>query len=1017
VRRWTREVWTALAALALAAAGAAAQPAPPRAAPRPNIVFILADDLGYGDLGVYGQRIIQTPNLDRLAAEGVRFTQFYAGSTVCAPSRSVLMTGRHMGHTRVRGNAGAGDYAAQTLAAGDVTVARVLQQAGYATALIGKWGLGEMGSEGEPNRHGFDEFYGVVNQTHAHNHYPDFLWRNREKVALRNVVTPVGAVPGAGYATARAEYANDLFFDEARAFIGRSKDRPFFLFLSLTVPHANNERARALGDGQEVPDYGPYAGQAWAEPLKGQAAMITRMDRHVGELLAQLKRLGIDERTLVIFTSDNGPHKEGGPAYDPDFFDANGPFSGIKRSLTDGGIRVPFIARWPGAITSGGVSPHVSYFGDVFATLAELAGGTAPAGLDGLSLVPTLLGRGTQATHPYLYWEFYEGGFSQAVLLDGRWKGIRLKSPAAPIQLYDLAHDPAEQTDRAGREPALVDRIRSTMRDAHVDNEYWKWPAERAAAAPAPRSDILVYGCTAGGITAAIQAKRMGKAVVMVCPERHLGGLTAGGLGWTDSGNKAVIGGLSREFYHRVWQHYQKPEAWRWQKREDYGNKGQGTAALDQAAGTMWIFEPHVAEGVFEAWVAELKIPVVRDAWLDRDKGVRKDGDRIASISTLDGRTYTAQIFIDATYEGDLMAAAGVDYHVGRESMKTYGEQWAGVQTGVLHHRHHFGVLKAPVSPYVVPGNPSSGLLPRISADPPGAFGEGDTKVQAYCFRLCLTQVPANRVPFPRPATYDPGQYELLLRIFDAGWRETFDKFDPIPNSKTDTNNHGPFSTDNIGRNWDYPEASYERRREIVQEHVDYQQGWLYFIANDPRVPEDVRAAMSAWGLARDEFVDNGHWPHQIYVREARRMVGRHVMTEHELLKRRPTPESVGMGSYGIDSHNIQRYVTPDGYVQNEGDIGVSTDGPYQISYGSLVPKRGQAANLLVPVAVSSSHVAYGSIRMEPVFMVLGQSAATAAALAIDGGLAVQEVPYERLRARLLADGQVLDYAGGSPPR
>jgi hypothetical protein len=363
------------------------------------------------------------------------------------------------------------------------------------------------------------------------------------------------------------------------------------------------------------------------------------------------------------------------------------------------------------------------------------------------------------------------------------------------------------------------------------------------------------------------------------------------------------------------------------------------------------------------------------------------------------------------------MAAAGVDYHVGRESTSAYGEQWAGVQIGVLHHRHHFGVLKSPVSAYRVPGNPASGLLPRISADPPGEFGAGDRKVQAYCFRLCLTRVPDNRVPFPRPATYDPRQYELLLRVFDAGWRETFDKFDPIPNAKTDTNNHGPFSTDNIGLNWDYPEASYERRRQIIQEHADYQQGWLYFIANDPRVPADVRTAMSAWGLAKDEFVESGHWPHQIYVREARRMVGRFVMTEHELLKKRPTPEPVGMGSYGIDSHNVQRYVTPDGQVQNEGDIGVPTNGPYQISYGSLVPKRGQTANLLVPVAVSSSHVAYGSIRMEPVFMVLGQSAATAAVLAIDGGLTVQDVPYERLRARLLADGQVLAYAGGTPAR
>ncbi len=529
--------------------------------------------------------------------------------------------------------------------------------------------------------------------------------------------------------------------------------------------------------------------------------------------------------------------------------------------------------------------------------------------------------------------------------------------------------------------------------------------------AAAPReADILIYGCTSAAVTAAVQASRMGKSALMVCPERHLGGLSAGGLGFTDTGNKAVIGGLSREFYHRVWKHYEKPEAWKWQKREEYGNRGQGTEAIDKGARTMWIFEPHVAENIFEEWIKEAKVPVIRNAWLDRAKGVRKQGDRIVSIRTLDGRTFAAKVFIDATYEGDLMAAAGVDYHVGRESMQTYGEKWAGVQTGVLHHRHHFGVLKTPISPYRIPGDPKSGVLPRISTEHPGNYGDGDKKVQAYCFRVCLTQVEANRVPFPKPAGYDPSQYELLLRIFEAGWRETFHKFDPIPNAKTDTNNHGPFSTDNIGRNWDYPEASYERRKEIIQEHITYQQGWFYFIANDPRVPADVRTAMAKWGLAKDEFTDNGNWPHQIYVREARRMIGKYVMTEHELLKRRPTPESVGMGSYGIDSHNVQRYITPEGYVQNEGDIGVSTQGPYQIAYGSLVPKKGQASNLLVPVCVSSSHIAYGSIRMEPVFMILGQSAATAAAMAIDGKMAVQDVPYDKLRARLLADGQILEY-------
>lgn len=522
--------------------------------------------------------------------------------------------------------------------------------------------------------------------------------------------------------------------------------------------------------------------------------------------------------------------------------------------------------------------------------------------------------------------------------------------------------------------------------------------------------DVVVYGGTAAAVTAAVQVRQMGKTVVVVSPDKHLGGLSSGGLGWTDSGNKAVVGGLARQFYHRVWQHYQQPDAWRWQSREAYGNRGQGTTAMDQTARTMWIFEPHVAEAAFDAWVKELEIPVVRDAWLDRAGGVRRDGRRITSITTLDGQTFAGRMFIDATYEGDLMAAAGVSYHVGREASSQYDEKWNGVQVGVLHHRHHFGVLKTPIDPYVVPGNPASGLLPRISSDPPGDYGAADHRVQAYCFRMCLTQAPENRVPFAKPEGYDPRQYELLGRIFDAGWRETFDKFDPIPNLKTDTNNHGPFSTDNIGFNYDYPEASYERRREIIREHEHYQKGLMYFIAYDPRVPEDVRREMSKWGLAKDEFTDNGHWPHQIYVREARRMVGRYVMTENELLKRRPTPESVGMGSYTMDSHNVQRYVTPEGHVQNEGDIGVSTNGPYQIAYGALVPKTEECQNLLVPVCVSASHIAYGSIRMEPVFMILGQSAATAAALALDRQVAVQEVDYAALRSRLLADGQVLEW-------
>ncbi|MCA9152877.1 MAG: FAD-dependent oxidoreductase, partial [Planctomycetales bacterium] len=459
---------------------------------------------------------------------------------------------------------------------------------------------------------------------------------------------------------------------------------------------------------------------------------------------------------------------------------------------------------------------------------------------------------------------------------------------------------------------------------------------------------------------------------------------------------------------HRIWLEYQHDDNWRWQAKHEYGNKGQGTPAIDGENRTMWIFEPHVAEKVFEDYVREFQIPVYSNEWLDRQHGVTKDGARIVSVTMLSGKTFVGKMFIDATYEGDLMAAAGVNYYVGREANSMYGEQWNGVQTGVLHHRHHFGVLKTPVSPYVVPGDPASGVLPRISTEPPGEYGTADKRIQAYCYRYCATDHPDNRLPFPRPAGYDSTQYELLLRVYQHGWRETFDKFDPIPNRKTDTNNHGPFSTDNIGMNYDYPEASYERRQEILDEHRRYQQGWLYFVANDPRVPRDVQEKMQRWGLAKDEFVDNDNWPHQIYVREARRMIGSFVMTEKQLTKKEPTPDSVGMGSYTIDSHNVQRYITPAGYVQNEGDIGVGIK-PYTIAYGALVPQREQCENLLVSVCVSASHIAFGSIRMEPVFMILGQSAATAASMAIDDNAAVQDVAYEQLKVRLLQDGQVLE--------
>ncbi|MEQ1849979.1 MAG: arylsulfatase [Chthoniobacteraceae bacterium] len=444
------------------------------AADRPNLIWVMADDLGYGDLGCYGQKVIQTPHLDRMAREGMRLTHFYAGATVCAPSRSVLMTGQHHGHTRVRGNAGDKNPAAQALREGDITVARVLKDAGYATALIGKWGLGDVGAAGSglPRKQGFDRFFGYLNQHHAHNHFPDYLWDEDSQRTLPNVVTRVGDA-GGGYATEARVFADDLFADEALRFVTGHKDRPFFLYWSMVVPHANNERTRVLKDGAEVPDYAPYADRDWPNPDKGQAAMITRLDGYIGRLLAELQRLGIAEKTLVIFTSDNGPHNESN--HDLARFAPSGPYTGIKRSLTDGGIRVPFIAWWPGKVPAGKESPHVGYFGDWMATAAELAGTTPPPDVDSISLVPTLLGKAdAQKTHEFLYWEFHEGGFKQAALFQGRWKGIRSGGPDAPVVLYDQQSDIAEKTDVASKHPAIAERIGAYLKTARTDLPDWE---------------------------------------------------------------------------------------------------------------------------------------------------------------------------------------------------------------------------------------------------------------------------------------------------------------------------------------------------------------------------------------------------------------------------------------------------------------------------------------------------------------------------------------------------------------
>ncbi len=519
--------------------------------------------------------------------------------------------------------------------------------------------------------------------------------------------------------------------------------------------------------------------------------------------------------------------------------------------------------------------------------------------------------------------------------------------------------------------------------------------------------DIVIYGGTAAGVATAVQAARMGKTAVVVEPGQHIGGLTSGGLGWTDTGNKAVIGGVSREFYQRVKKHYDDPKAWTYGDARSYKPYRPDEDAL-------WAFEPKVAEKILREMLAEAKVPLVLGERLDRTpgKGVKLDGKRITAFVTESGKTFAGGMFVDATYEGDLMAAAGVSFTVGREANSKYGETLDGWALKWQTHAHKF-VKK--VDPYVKPGDPKSGLLFGIEAGPYPADGEADHRLQAFCYRMCMSLDPANRVPFPKPEGYDESQYELLFRNFEAGDLRVPMKPDMMPNGKTDTNNNHAVSTDFIGQNYKYPEASYAERGAILKAHETYQKGLMWALANHPRVPATVRAQFAKWGLPKDEFTDNGGWPHQIYVREARRMVADYVATEQDCRRKRDTPMSVGMGSYNMDSHNCTRIVTPDGAVQNEGDVQESPGGPYRISYQSIVPKKGECPNLLVPVCGSSSHIAYGSIRMEPVFMILGQSAATAAALALDGKLDVQDVPYDQLRARLLADKQVLQSAKGVP--
>ena len=502
--------------------------------------------------------------------------------------------------------------------------------------------------------------------------------------------------------------------------------------------------------------------------------------------------------------------------------------------------------------------------------------------------------------------------------------------------------------------------------------------------------DVVIYGGTSAGVIAAIEVAKLGKKPIIIEPGKHLGGLTSGGLGATDIGNKGAIGGLSRDFYRRVNQYY---------------NPDSDTKE------TKWTFEPHVAELIFNEMLQEYDIPVIYNERLDLTKGVEKTNAKINQITMESGLTIIGKMFIDASYEGDLMAIAGVSFSVGREANKTYGETYNGVQViNAINHQ-----FKNPVDAYVVPGKAESGLLPGILNDGgPGIEGDGDHRIQAYCYRMCLTNVPGNRIPFPKPEDYNPMRYEILLRYLNTGVFDVLQLSTPMPNGKTDTNNKGAFATDNIGMNYNYPNGDYSTRENIIKDHENYQKGLMWFLSNDPRVPTDVRNEMSEWGLPKDEFTDNENWPHQLYIREARRMISDYVMTQHDCEGLVTAVDPVGLAAYTMDSHNVQRYVDKNGKVRNEGNIEVGGFPPYPISYKSIVPKVEECSNLLVPVCLSSSHIAFGSIRMEPVFMVLAQSAAAAAVLAINEGVALQEINYSELKAQLLKDEQVLAWKNGS---
>ncbi|MFT5886995.1 MAG: hypothetical protein ACI9IP_003468 [Arcticibacterium sp.] len=539
-------------------------------------------------------------------------------------------------------------------------------------------------------------------------------------------------------------------------------------------------------------------------------------------------------------------------------------------------------------------------------------------------------------------------------------------------------------------------------------------------------ADIVIYGGTSAGISAAIQAARFYKSVIIIEPSNRLGGLTTGGLGQTDIGNKQVIGGIAREFYRNIKSHYKDSTNWVWQARTDYKDGGQTQSGKEEDA--MWTFEPSVALKVYHNMMKDLDITIVYNQKLNRATGISKTSNTINSISMESGETYHGKMFIDATYEGDLLAAAGISYNVGRESNSQYGESLNGIQAnktsktlvGTVSNNAVYHNFIEGVDPYKVKGDPSSGLLPFIAEGGPGIDGQGDKGIQAYCFRMTLTDQPENRIPFKKPENYEELDYELLFRNYEAAvgpLEEMYAYGDPLipwinsamPNRKTDTNNQKGFSSDFIGQNWDYPEASYDEREKIVARHRLYQQGLMWTLAYHPRIPEKVRDKVSQWGTCKDEYEREDGWQQQLYIRESRRMNSDYVMSQKNCEGIEVVTDPIGMAAYGMDSHHIKRYVNSKGYVSNEGNVEAHVKAPFPISYRSIVPKKEECSNLLVPICLSATHIAFGSIRMEPVFMVLGQSSAAIASLAIEADKAVQGIDYDVIRKTLVEQTQILE--------